>query len=907
MAVLDTTGPEGTMQFCNNGTQAVPGLHTGFCRCSKKKQAGTLPFLFRLLIAVAVLPLCSAAPPADSLATIYHQLKQKDDLEAAADFLFDRLDSDPGLAVNQEEFLKKALWREPRTRAEKLACFQFFINTGWHLLTQRQVPASVTWYEQAYAFYERYKQDPELKQEMDFEEYIAKPLGNNYTRVGDFSRAIYIQQRAIDEALAAHRGGIIPGLYLNLATTYFRMHDEAALRSTIALGLRSTTSGSPDALPLYNLKAEAFIENGNTDSARFWNSRALQLGKTFSGASTALQTTFLARARILNLSGQHRESLYYLREIEKNVAADNIELRVETAIETGNAYLLMQQPDSALVWHRKALHYFRLNENGLFPDFKVTTALFGIATALLYNKPLEAAQWFEKAVLNDYYTEQLLPASLNSQTAAYANKKYSETAIALYHQLFDQYRDPEYLVKALWLTELSKGRILINEQRRTASWKQDALLSSNKKWVDQLRSLYVLLAETPEGTYKQQIRQSIQRLEFELNLKERESITLLKLPSYDVFKRWVHTTTRNKAIISYYLGDSYSYIIHIQNGMLRHRLDTNTQAHIKTLNSFIQRYFYTGPAAFNRDPAAYYRYSFELLNTWNPWLSGTAEAVLISPDRELHNLPFEALCTAAGKSLYWGASTSIGYSFTFLQNAFSPPASNTPRPVTVFSFEKKHLGFPALPQSAKERAFLEQRFVTRQYPAGQTTDTAFMAALNAGTIIHLASHAVANAAEKQPYLVLKNKLYLGELQYITTRSPLVVLAACETGSGILQQGEGMQSLGRILLSKGVDGVLSSRWEVDDVASGELIEGFYSALSAEPDPAAALKKARAAYLQKHRTAAAQNPLFWAAYFYQGNNMPLMIRQRRSSAILLSLLLIAGAVVTATLVFRRKRLL
>ncbi|MCD2424546.1 CHAT domain-containing protein [Niabella pedocola] len=871
----------------------------------KKKPAGT--GRLRVLLMVIAFTFFSGVPPADPLESRYRHMKQNDSLEAWADFLFDQLDLDPGLAVNREEFLKKALWRPPRTREEKLACYQFFINTGWHLLTQRQVPTSITWYEQAYAFYERNKQDTALKQEMDFEEYIAKPLGNNYTRVGDFSKAVYIQQRAINEALTAHRSAIIPGLYLNLATTYFRMHDDAALRNTIALGLQSARPGSSDALPLYNLKAEAYLEAGNTDSADIWNQRALLLGRQLAGASSALQTTLLARARILNLSGKHRESLYYLEEIRKQVAADNIELKVETAIEAGNAYLLMQQPDSAAAWHQRALAYFRRDAQGLFPDFKVTTALFGVATALLYKDPVAAARWFEKAVLNDYYTEQLLPASLNSSTAAYANKKYSETAIALYHQLFDQHQDPEYLLKALWLTELSKGRVLINEQRRTASWKQDALLSSNKKWVDQLRSLYVLLAETPEGSYRQQIRQNIQRLEFELNLKERESVALLRLPSYEVFRKWVQTAGRNKVLLSYYLGDSYSYIIQVQNGLFRHRLDTATATHVKEIGDFMHRYFYAGPAAFNRDPRAYYARAAKLLYTWNPWFSGPAPAVLISPDRELHNLPFEALCIAADTPAYWGASTSIGYSFTFLQNAFAGTGSNNARPVTVFSFEKPHLGFPGLPQSLKEGSFLAKHFVTQQYSAAGTSDSAFMAALNTGNIIHLASHAVADPAEKQPYLVLKNKLYLGELQYITTRSPLVVLAACETGSGLLQQGEGMQSLGRILLSKGVDGVLSSRWEIDDAASGELIREFYQALATDPDPASALKKARVAYLKKHQTAAAQNPLFWAAYFYQGNDTPLWIRQKRSSALMLSLFCIAGAVLVTTLFFRYKKLL
>ncbi|MBZ4189516.1 CHAT domain-containing protein [Niabella beijingensis] len=846
----------------------------------------------------------AAAPVSDTLEQTCRQLQHKDDLEACANFIFDQLDAHPELAVSRESFLKKALWRPPRTTAEKLACFNLLINTGWHLLTQRQIPASVNWYEQAYEFYEQHKRDPELSGEMDFEEFIAKPLGNNYTRLGDFSRAVFIQQRAIDEALAADRNTMIPGLYLNLATTYFRMRNDSAFRNTIAAGLRSTAPGDAAALPLYNLNTEFFIETGNRDSARIWNEYALQMGKKMPLTTTAVQTTLLARARILNLLKKHDEALICLKRIEKYTAADNVELRVETAIETGNTYLLKGRYDSAFAWHQKALQYFRLNKEGLYPDFKVTTALFGVATALLYKDPLAAANWYEKAVLNDYYTEQLLPASLNSTTAAYANRKYSETAIALYHQLFDQYEDQQYLLKALWLTELSKGRRLLNEQRRTALWQQESLLARNNKWVDQLRSLYVLLAETSEGAYKQQLQNNIRQLEFNLNLKERNA--LLTLPSYAAFEKWVQKEGRQKTLISYYLGDSYSYIIHIRNGVFQHRLDTATTAGRQELVRFIHTYFYTGPAAFNQDPKGYFSRSSALLHTWNPWCEAAPGTVLIAPDGELHNLPFEALSIEAGKPVYWGATAAIGYSFTFLQQAFSGMEQPSSRPVAVFSFEKPHLGFPALPQSAAEASFLNRRFATRWYAAEKTTDSSFMAALNSGSVIHLAAHAVAHNGG-QPYLVLKNKLYLGQLQYITTRSPLVVLAACETGSGELRQGEGMQSLGRILLSKGVDGVLSSRWEVDDAASGALIRDFYQALSAGAAPVVALQQARVAYLGEHPTIAAQNPLYWAAYCYQGNNQLVLLRQKKTSALLLSLLFIAAAMAITALVLRYKKLL
>jgi CHAT domain-containing protein len=196
-------------------------------------------------------------------------------------------------------------------------------------------------------------------------------------------------------------------------------------------------------------------------------------------------------------------------------------------------------------------------------------------------------------------------------------------------------------------------------------------------------------------------------------------------------------------------------------------------------------------------------------------------------------------------------------------------------PVTVYTFAQPYAGFAALPNSVSEAKKIKKQYAATIADAAAATETSFSEAIQSSSVLHIASHAVADSMQ-QPYLVLQKKFYLGQLQYIVTASPLVVLTACETAAGSLQEGEGVASIGRSFISKGVKGVVASRWKVDDAVAPAFIESFYSSLQRQHSPVTALHEARKLYLQNTTTLAQKNPLLWSGFSYLGVDQQIQLQ-------------------------------
>jgi CHAT domain-containing protein len=77
----------------------------------------------------------------------------------------------------------------------------------------------------------------------------------------------------------------------------------------------------------------------------------------------------------------------------------------------------------------------------------------------------------------------------------------------------------------------------------------------------------------------------------------------------------------------------------------------------------------------------------------------------------------------------------------------------------------------------------------------------------------------------------------------------------------------MIGLVRGFMSAGADRVLASYWNVDDVATAELMKRFYRNLFAESlAPSAALREAQLSMWREKRW---QSPFYWAAFELQGH--------------------------------------
>jgi tetratricopeptide (TPR) repeat protein len=181
-------------------------------------------------------------------------------------------------------------------------------------------------------------------------------------------------------------------------------------------------------------------------------------------------------------------------------------------------------------------------------------------------------------------------------------------------------------------------------------------------------------------------------------------------------------------------------------------------------------------------------------------------------------------------------------------------------------------GLPALSGTEPSLQRLHAQMGGRAHLRGEATAARFREEAPDYGVLQLYTHALANhEGQREPVIFFSDTLLgLSDLYLLPRRlhASLAVLSACSTGAGEQVPGEGVMSLARGFAAAGIASCATTLWEVNADATVELTELFYGHLQNGMGKAAALRRAKLDYLERHAGTARTLPTYWAGMVHLG---------------------------------------
>jgi len=474
---------------------------------------------------------------------------------------------------------------------------------------------------------------------------------------------------------------------------------------------------------------------------------------------------------------------------------------------------------------------------------------------------------------------------VNAQTSRMKTEMiaaWGDIYVAHFRLAWDRLHDPE---KAFRIVESARGRALLDSIRYA---RQSGPLSQETRGEREIARLQrVLMHEDLSATQRHRVLDDLDHAYFWFGPTEfaqsRKEMELLRRPpvSLSAIRRQL---AANESLIEFVLDTKKSYALEIsQAGLKVHELPGRPQIDglVSHLLSAIRNRQESGDLARTL-------YSRVL----SPAIAKRTTAIVIVPDGSLNLVPFEALldendatinkrvtiASVPSATIYFTLKTAPRQTTAtkpFLGVVYSPGqfaavqlASNQRG---IFDLQKSEL--KPLPFAREEIAEAAKALGKNSVELdGVGASEAALKALALGDfkIIHIAAHGIGNEAEPDRAALLlapgndsEDGLWQSrEIRQTRLNADLVVLSACDTGTGRLEGQEGIMNLARAFLIAGAKSVVASLWQVDDRSTATLMSFLYEHLAAGLEVREALRQAQLDFMKEFGDKA--QPYYWAGF-------------------------------------------
>ena len=881
-------------------------------------------------------------------AELLHQLDLLRKADSLAAWLYSYREyvyEDPAKRISILTKAQAGAWRNCKTDTEREEWFYCLAAQGYYLLYGGNILQSINAYEQAYRFYFD-KPIPGV----DVLEFVLKPLGNNYTRLGDYDRAFFIQEKSL--ALAeANDSSQIASICHNLATTAIWKDDLALAKQYCEKGLiQVQKNASLHGLLLSNL-SEVFLKSGNKDSAEINSKAAIKILTPRLSKKDEVNVAYWLRGAwqgLGNVQKQKNEPVAALASYQKATALINEHYggqrkreKAKLAVSAGQMLQQLKQPQKAMEQYNIALAQmipsFKPNSIEELPDSKdlygentLLDALHGKADCLYaIDKKEEALDCY----LLLYTIEKKLRLEFFSSSAKQQqqkeNRQWAEAAIETAFELWKATGKTAYANKVLLIAEMSKAQLLLDEMMNSLRYNRtknnDTLLNKEQQMMQAI-SFYEKEASMNVANGKTDSNASTAKkeLQFELSLIQKQVkekyplqdnlISDEVLPSVDSLLQNIKTGT---TVIEFFTGEKNIYSIEAEkNKIVQIRKIEQADSVLDKVKFFVDRYFQSGPANMMNNPQQYYRDAFVIHQTLfkNASLEKNENCIII-PDGILGYLPFDALITdsvykpATDQWSFLVKKTNLYFSYSLQTKLQQQKIKHPSKSFAGFFISFDSSSQSSLPAVKKEYNEIHAVMHGDYFKDQEASLSAFNKQLGQVNLLHLSTHSFLQGKENIPVLQLADdRFFLFELYGKTFHPQLVVLSACRTGHGMLAKGEGIISLARGFTATGAAGIVAGLWDMNDETTASLMGSFYKFLSSGQNPAAALRQAKMQWLQNKNGQQFQKlPYFWAGMVYSGDNNPVEINTQKNISTWWWIVVVAAIAGSIYLIKKRRLIL